>query len=179
MKDNSNMLTNTPSVSVSKIILNEKQQIRLSDFNNSFKMWIWLLYKLPAAWFMGVRVKKLTPDKCEVTLPYGWRSQNPFQSVYFAAQMSAAEFSTGALATLAIEGRGKVSMLVSHIEAEFTKKAVSKITFTCDDGAKVHEAVERAINTGEAQVLSMHSTGIQATGEIVSKVKVTWSFKKK
>ena len=128
---------------------------------------------------MGVKVKKLTPEKGEVTLPYGWRSQNPFQSIYFAAQCAAAEFSTGALATLAITGRGKVSMLVTNLEASFLKKANSKTTFTCADGKAVFEAVERAIQTGEPQILTMVSTGVQATGEIVSIVKITWSFRAK
>jgi hypothetical protein len=37
----------------------------------------------------------------------------------------------------------------------------------------------KAIQTGEAQVLTMVSTGIQETGEVVSIVKITWSFKAK
>ena len=159
--------------------LNETQKKRLAEFNSPLKLWFWLLMKLPSAWFMGMAVKRITPEKGEVTLPYGWRSQNPFQSIYFAAQCAAAEFSTGALATLAIAGRGKVSMLVTVMEAEFLKKANTKTTFTCEDGNAVFEAVEKAIQTGEAQVLTMVSTGVQETGEVVSIVKITWSFKAK
>lgn len=168
-------VTATPSV----FSLNEEQKKRLSDFNAPVKLWFWLLYKLPSAWFMGMRVKKIAPERGEVTLPYGWRSQNPFQSIYFAAQCAAAEFSTGALATLAIAGRGKVSMLVTNLEAEFLKKANTKVTFTCEDGRTVFETVEKAIQTGEAQMLTMVSTGVQETGEVVSIVKITWSFKAK
>lgn len=177
-----NITTNTPSVKspfLTNFTLNEAQKSRLADFNNPLKLWLWLFLKLPSALFMGVRVKSVTPERGEVTMPYGWKSQNPFNSIYFAAQMAAAEFSTGALATLAITGRGKVSMLVGHIETEFTKKATSKVTFTCDDGNMVFEAVERAIQTGEAQTITMTSTGVQATGEVVSVTKITWSFKAK
>ncbi len=159
--------------------LSERQMTRLSDFNNSLKMNLWLFYKLPAAWFMGVRVKKITAERGEVTLPYGWRSQNPFNSIYFAAQAAAAEFSTGALATLALEGRGKISMLVSRVEMDFTKKANSKVTFTCTQGAEVFEVVERAIQTKEPQTITMVSYGVQATGELVSTTRITWSFKAK
>ena len=159
--------------------LNETQKKRLSEFNSPIQLWFWLLIKLPSAWFMGMAVKSVTPERGEVTLPYGWRSQNPFQSIYFAAQSAAAEFSTGALATLAIAGRGKVSMLVTVMEAEFLKKANSKTTFTCADGEAVFAAVEKAIQTGEAQVLTMVSTGVQETGEVVSIVKITWSFRAK
>ena len=159
--------------------LSERQMTRLSDFNNGLKMWFWLLYKLPAAWFMGVRIKKITPERGEVTLPYAWRSQNPFNSIYFAAQAAAAELSTGALAILALEGRGKVSMLVSHFEMDFTKKANSTTTFTCTQGAEVFEIVERAVQTKEPQTITMVSHGVQATGELVSITKVTWTFKAK
>ena len=159
--------------------LSEKQKSVLADMNSPVKMWLWLFTKLPAAWFMGVRMKKLNPERCEVTLPYGWRSQNPFQSIYFAAQMAAAEFSTGALAILALSGRGRVSMLVSNISGEFTKKANTKTTFTCEQGAEVFAVVEKAIQTGEPQMITMVSTGRQESGEVVSVTKITWSFKAK
>jgi hypothetical protein len=159
--------------------LSEKQKQRLADFNNPFKMGLWLFAKLPAAWFMGFRIKTITAEKCEVTLPYGWRSQNPFRSIYFAAQCAAAELSTGALAMLALEGRGRISMLVSRIETEFSKKATSLTTFTCEQGAEVFATVEKAIETGEAQTITMVSVGKQATGEIVSVTRLTWSFRAK
>jgi acyl-coenzyme A thioesterase PaaI-like protein len=161
------------------IALSERQISRMADLNNAFKMWFFLLINLPAAWFMGVRVKKITAERGEVTLPYAWRSQNPFNSIYFAAQAAAAEFSTGALAMLALEGRGKISMLVSNIEMEFTKKAVSTTTFTCEQGAEVFEIVERAIQTKQPQTITMVSKGVQETGELVSITKVTWTFKAK
>lgn len=167
--------TATPSV----LSLNKAQKARLNDFNSPLKLWIWLLYKLPAAWFMGMRVRYVTPEKTAITLPYGWRSQNPFNSIYFAAQAAAAEFSTGAIATIAIAGRGKVSMLVSHLEMEFTKKATSMTTFTCEEGLELFEIVEKAIQTKEPQTITMTSIGTQQTGEIVSKMRITWSFKAK
>ena len=175
METASPVVGQTPSV----YTLSEEQITRLKDFNNSFKLGLYLLYKLPGAWFMGVRVKTVTPEKSEITLPYGWRSQNPYNSIYFAAQAAAAEFSTGCLATLAIAGRGKVSMLVSDINMTFTKKATSKTTFTCQDGSRVFETVERAISTKEPQTIVMTSVGVQESGEVVSTMTITWTFKAK
>jgi len=169
----------TKIASPSAFVLSESQVRQLANINNPIKMGFFLFYKLPAAWFMGVRLKKADAERCEVTLPYHWRSQNPFKSIYFAAQAAAAELSTGALGILAIEGRGKISMLVSHIEMDFTKKAISKTTFTCEQGTEVFEVVERAIQTKEPQMITMVSHGVQATGELVSITKVTWTFKAK
>jgi Domain of unknown function (DUF4442) len=169
----------TQTLSPSVIILSEAQKKHLANINNPLKMGFFLFYKLPSAWFMGVRLKSASAERCEVTLPYQWRSQNPFKSIYFAAQAAAAELSTGALGLLALEGRGKVSMLVSHIEMEFTKKATTLTTFTCEQGAEMFETVERAIQTKEPQSITMVSRGVQATGELVSITKVTWTFKAK
>lgn len=159
--------------------LNSEQVKLLSDFNKPFKMWLFTLIKLPSALFMGVKVHRMTTEVGQTSVPYGWRSQNPFQSIYFAAQCSAGEMSTGLPAMLALKGRGKVSMLVSHIEASFVKKATSKTIFTCNDVAAVFETVERAIATKEAQTIVMTTTGVQATGETVAVMRVTWSFKAK
>lgn len=94
--------------------------------------------------------------------------------------MRAAELSTGTLAQLAIQLQAApVSMLVTRIEADFVKKAVSRITFTCEDGEAIANAVQTAVESGEAQVYTATSTGRQAGGEVVSVVKITWSFKVK
>ena len=76
---------------------------------------------LPAA-FAGLRIDEFDAGKCAVSLPYGWRTQNPFRSIYFAAQCMAAELSTGALAMLAIQSSNEsVSMLVTNMSASFGK----------------------------------------------------------
>jgi Domain of unknown function (DUF4442) len=169
-------MTNIIAEAPTPLKLNDKQVKRLQDFNSPMKIWVWLLVKLPAAWFMGIRIKSVTAAQAQVSLPYAWRSQNPYKSIYFAAQCAAAELSTGVLATTALEGRGKISMLVSDVEAKFMKKANTRTIFTCTQGQEVFDTVERAIKTGQAQSLQMISTGVQATGEVVSVTKITWTF---
>ncbi|MEO0043223.1 MAG: hypothetical protein RL329_2671 [Bacteroidota bacterium] len=167
------------TATLSAPVLTPEAEKRLQDFNTSWKMRLWMFRQLPAAWFMGIKIKNMTWQNAEITLPYGWRSQNPYQSIYFAAQCAAAEMSTGILATLACEGRGKISMLVSNIEVDFTKKATQLTTFRCEDGEKAFEIVQKAVETGKPQQLTMVSVGKQLSGEIVSVMKITWSFKHK
>ncbi len=144
---------------------------------NSWRVTAWLFWKLPMAFFLGVRIKSCTPYQSEVTLPFWWMSQNPFRSIYFAAQCSAAELSTGVLATIAIAEHGNISMLISKQEAEYTKKATSKTTFTCEDGQQILDTVQKAIETGEGQSIAITSTGRQSSGEVVSINTFTWSFR--
>lgn len=136
--------------------------------------------KLPLAAFAGLRIDEFDAEKCAVSLPYGWRTQNPFQSIYFAAQCMAAELSTGALAMLAIQSSNEsVAMLVTNMEASFGKKATERSTFLCTDGLKVFEAIDHTIKTGEGVTVDMHTIGTMPNGEQISEFTFQWSFKKR
>lgn len=145
---------------------------------NPFIFWFAMLVKLPSAVFWKLKIKTLTTEKCEVTIPYFWRSKNPFKSIYFAALAGAAELSTGALCQFALAGKGQFSMLVVDFRAEYSKKASSKITFSCDQGIELFELIDRMV-IGETAQLTMISTGKNTAEETVAKFFITWSFKRK
>jgi hypothetical protein len=155
----------------------------IKQLSNPILQRLFLFAKLPSAFFMGIKVRSVTPSQAKVTVPYTWRSQNPFKSTYFAAQAAAAEMSTGVLAMLALQGRGRVSMLITKMEATYGKKAISTATFTCLEGQKVIDAVKKAIETGEAQAVTMLTVGTQIGKDgqevEVSRFLFTWSFKAK
>lgn len=146
---------------------------------SSWRMRLFLLWKLPAAWFMGISVRACDASQAVVRLPYGWRSQNPFRSTYFAAQCAAAELSTGLLALAALQEQAPVSMLVVKIEAEFFKKASATLLFTCDDGAAIQAAIARTLADGEAQLFRAESVGRLPDGSEAARMYITWSFKRK
>ncbi len=148
--------------------------------NNTLVFQAYLIARLPIAWIAGMRLKHLSPEVCQATMPYRWLSQNPFRSIYFATQAMAAELSTGALALLAVEGtRPAVAMLVVGLEATYSKKASSLVTFTCSEGARLFEAVDHAMATGEGQTLTVETIGRLADGTEVSRFRITWSFKQR
>lgn len=151
----------------------------LRSVNSSWKMGFFLFWKLPAAWFMGIRVKYCDTSRAEVRLPYGWRSQNPFRSIYFAAQCAAAELSTGLLGLAALQAQPPVSMLVLNIEAEFLKKASAPLLFICQEGEAVEKCVQKALAEDTAQVIRMASVGYLPDGTEAARVWVNWSFKRK
>jgi len=152
--------------------------IKLMKHPVKFRMF--LFAKLPSAYFAGVRIKEMDENSCRVTVPYKWFSQNPFRSTYFACLSMAAEMSTGVLAMAHLyKSDPPVSMLVIKTEAEYYKKATGISTFTCDDGLKLKETIQKAITTGEAQSLTAVSTGTSETGELIAKFLITWSFKTK
>lgn len=98
--------------------------------------------------------------------------------MYFAVQAMAAELSTGALVIDQIQKSGKkISMLVASNKAVFTKKATGRITFTCQDGEKIREAVEQAIRSGEGVTCWMQSIAVNEAGEQVSVMDFEWTLK--
>jgi len=142
-------------------------------------MGLFLLWKLPSAWFMGIRVRSCDLEQCVVELPFGWRSQNPFRSTYFAAQCAAGELSTGLLALAHLQEKPRVSMLVTHIDADFFKKASETLIFTCKDGNAFQIVIQKALETGEAQIFQAKSIATLPDGQEAARVSITWSFKSK
>ena len=145
-----------------------------------FKFRMFLLLKLPSAFFCGVRVRDIDEKHCVVTVPYKWLSQNPFRSTYFACLSMAAEMSTGALAMAHVYKRiPPVSMLVIKVESEYFKKATGRTTFICNDGGAMLNTIEESIASGEGKIFRAKSTGKNSNGEIVAEFYITWSFKAK
>ena len=144
------------------------------------KLNAFLFLKLPAAFWSGVRVKSISNAQCVVTVKHRWFNQNPFKSMYFAVQAMAAELTTGALVMMQIRNSGRsISMLVANNNGNFSKKATGRITFTCNDGYIIEQAIQKTIASGEGQTLWMKSIGENEKGEQVSEMNFEWSIKLK
>ncbi|GFD76288.1 thioesterase [Tenacibaculum sp. KUL113] len=144
------------------------------------KVNVFLLFKLPSAFFTGVRLKSLTNDRAVVKVTHKWVNQNPFKSMFWAVQGMASELSTGILVMKEIDASNKkISMLVTNMNGTFTKKATGKIRFECNDGKLIRETIQKAIDTGEGQTVTVISEGFNEEGVSVSKFEYEWSLKVK
>lgn len=139
-----------------------------------------VLFKIPSAFFSGVRVTEIKDSSVLVQVKHKWRNQNPFNSMYWAVQGMASELTTGILVMKHIaESKRKISMLVTHQEADFFKKATGKITFSCKDGIEIKNAVQKTIETGEGQTVKLISEGFNEEGIKVSSFLYIWSIRLK
>lgn len=139
-----------------------------------------IIFKLPSAYLCGVRVFKLDDAICKTTVKHRWINQNPFKSIYFAVLAMAAELSTGALLLQATHHKThRFSTLVVGMNAEYYKKAVGKITFTCSAASSLEEHVKIAIETKEGRAFKLTSIGVDEAGDEVAKFEFNWSIKLK
>ncbi len=139
-----------------------------------------LFFKLPSAWWCGVRLKFMDETRAIASVKHRWANQNPFNSMFWAVQGMAAELATGAMVSHQIRESGKkISMLVQNNTANFSKKATGRITFTCEDGHLIKDALAKTIATGEGQTIWMQSVGVNTDGVVVSTFKFEWTLRLK
>ena len=113
---------------------------------------------------MGIRLTYLT--------------KNPFRSIYFACLAMAAELSTGLLAMMGVyQAQPSISLLLTKVEGNFSKKAVGNIAFTCSDGEAIAAAILEAKATGAGTTVTATSTGTDEAGDKVAEFRITWAFK--
>jgi Domain of unknown function (DUF4442) len=144
----------------------------------NFRLYLWA--RLPLAACAGLSLRRLDEGGCTVALPGGWRTQNPFRSMYFAAQSMAAEMSTGAPAMMLVEGASaSVSMLVREVRGVFARRIQGEAEFTFEDMARMREAVDRAVASGESEPFVARSVGRTRGGDAASEFEITWSFKRR
>ncbi len=158
--------------------------VKTKDFrklaNNAFRLKLFFIKYMPMGFLNGLRIIELNKKHASVSVPYNYLTKNPFHSTYFAVQSMAAELSSGAMAIAEVMAApGPVSMLVFDMNANFTKKARSKVIFTCNDGEAISTAVKETLETGEGQTVNITSIGIDETGDQVSEFRFTWTFKAK
>lgn len=153
-------------------------EIFRQQFSNPLKYKLFLLTKLPTAFFAGLKITHITTNQATVSVKYKWFNKNPFNSIYFAVLSMAAELSTGILVLGNIyKKRPTVSMLVLKNEGEFYKKATGRILFTCKDGERIQDAVAEALHTGEPQTITCNSEGVNQEGQVVARFIFTWTMK--
>jgi len=142
------------------------------------KINLFLMTKIPLAYIAGVRMRLLTEKETTVTVRHRWINQNPYKSLYWAVQGMASELTTGILVMKQITESGKkISMLVTGLNGNFTKKAKGKITFTCTEGDKIKQAIKKTTKTGEWETLTLTSDGYDESNEKVSSFEYEWSIR--
>ena len=136
-----------------------------------------MIFKMPAAAFVGMRIDSVSSGQTVVSSPGGRRTQNPFGTMYWAVQGMAAELATAIVPTCISRSTSmKLRMFVVGTEATFGKKAYGPCSFTCNDTYKVLEAFDESLTAGKSVNCDLTATGTDRDGEVVSEWVFKWNF---
>ena len=145
---------------------------------NYLKYTFFLFFKLPSAFFCGVRLNYIDSSKSIVSIRHSWFNKNPYKSIFWAAQGMAAELTTGSLLIKTINQSGhNVSMLVVENKSFFFKKATGKIIFQCNEGKKIQNLINSLNQENNKGVIELKSTGFDTNNIKVSEFTFKWSLK--
>lgn len=145
-----------------------------------FRLKMFMLFNLPLAFLAGLKLESLDHSVSKVSVRFGYLTKNPFKSIYFAVLCMAGELASGIMCLAAVKKSNvPVSMLVTEMEVKFMKKAVGKIVFTCNEGARIEEAVQLTVESKQASSVKTKSVGTDEQGVVVAEMDILWSFKAK
>ena len=101
-----------------------KLESELKGLRRRMRFRLFTALSMPAAAFVGLGINRIDKTTCVTSLPGGWRTQNPFRTMYWAVQGMGAELSTGAAPfALSRSMPEKLRMFVVGVESTFTKRA--------------------------------------------------------
>ena len=160
--------------------LNTRGKILRTMMMRGVFYWPYISVKMPLLALSRSRIRALDLTYAESQLPFALTNRNPFGSMYFAAQLMAAEMSVGALMLLHNENHSQnFSPIVKHIDVLFQRGAYEPITFRCEEGVRVARLLERALRTGERVEDVFTVTGTTKKEGEMFKAHFTWSVRHK
>ncbi|MBT8135006.1 MAG: DUF4442 domain-containing protein [Gammaproteobacteria bacterium] len=126
----------------------------------------------------GIRLIRIDENKSVTQVPFRWVNKNPFESIYFAVLSMAAELSTAAPVIMALKGlEANVAFIIVGLKADFSKKAKSRVIFTCEDYLAINDAISQLSEPGDTASITAETIGRDVNGEEVARFYFTWSFR--
>ena len=141
-------------------------------------------FKVPLLYFTRPSVVELTDQRCVVKIPLTRRTKNHLHSMYFGTLAVGADCAGGLMAMKHIRAQGnQVSLVFKDFQAQFLKRPHADVHFTCEDGTGIRDLIQKAMETGERQNMSVHVTATAPSSDLgtepVAKFVLTLSVKKK
>ncbi|HTM63988.1 MAG TPA: DUF4442 domain-containing protein [Gammaproteobacteria bacterium] len=152
-----------------------------TQWSKTLNLWVFTFIKIPLIMWLRPRVIVQDGQKCTVMIKLCRRSKNHVGSMYFGALCTGADLTPGLIAIDEIKKqKAKCSFVFKDFNANFLKRCMSDVYFTCDEGLVIADAVRAAVKTGERQnvTLTVIATTPDITGaEPMALFKLTLSIK--
>ncbi len=115
-------------------------------------LWALGFFKIPLIFFCRPKIHEISDEKCVIRIPCKRRVKNHVNAMYIGALTIGADLAAGILTMRHIEKtEKKIVLIFKDMHADYLKLVEGEAFFTCNDGAKINEAVKLAAETGERQ----------------------------
>jgi len=139
------------------------------------------LRKIPLLLFVRPTVTAISSQRIVVLLPLKRRNKNHWGSMYFGALNIGADCASGLLVMQLIAQRGvPISLIFKDCHAEFHKRAMDDVAFTCEQGDEIAQLIEQAATTGKRVEMPVRVVASvpSLADEVVATFTLTLSLKR-
>jgi acyl-coenzyme A thioesterase PaaI-like protein len=151
----------------------------------TMRQWRWMLrimgwWYIPMIGYVRPKLERIDENTAVLSIRLRRRTKNHLKSMYFGALAVGADVTAGLHAFYFCEKLGvKPSFAFKSMKADFHKRAMGTVRFTCNEGQQVKQVVETAIATGERQNAFVHVEACTEDGEVVAVFEMEISVKVK
>ena len=153
----------------------------MAKWKETLALWSFAITKIPLIAFVRPSIVKMNSRVCEIKIPFNFWTKNHLGSMYFGALAIGADVAGGLMAMEQIKrSKKKVQLVFKDFEADFLKRPLADVHFTCNDGAKIKKQVLETIKTKKrvTRTLEIIATTPSKSGdEPVAKFKLGLSLK--
>lgn len=137
-----------------------------------------LILRCPTVLWAGIKVDLLDHDQCTVRVKRGWRNRNPYNGVYFANILTAAEMSSGLMVFDEIQQAEEVAgiklvAVVTNVSATFKRPVKTRAEVCCVQANAIRDCVLDAILMGRV-TMQTKSVVRNERGKTCAEVHIDW-----
>lgn len=142
------------------------------------KLWLLSLTKIPLIRFVRPRIKELSSERCEISVPLRRRNKNHLNSMYFGALAVGADVAPGLLCFYLAEKQGvQILFAFKSMKAEFLQRAESSVRFVCVDASKIDSAIQEAREQDKRMNVPVDIQAFNNSDELVAEFVMELSFR--
>lgn len=120
------------------------------EFKSTMLIWMLGITKIPMIWYCKPSVVEIDEDHCVLKIKLKRKTKNHVNSMYIGALTVGADLAGGILALELVNKSGrKMNPVFKDMQANYLKRAEGHVYFTCTEGEKIKEMVQKAVDTGE------------------------------
>lgn len=144
------------------------------------RMFAW--WKIPLIAYVRPRVLFVDDQRVEVLIPLRRRTKNHLGSMYFGSLMIGADLAAGYYAArLIFQSQRKIDFVFKSSTAQFFKRPLGDVVFSCEQGDIIKALVERAETSGERvdAEIQVAARVPSLSEDIVAEMRLVLSLKKR